>query len=147
MRNITNLSAFVVIIGLITAGGVVAQHEAGLIVYRDTDGQLTPTSEDVARQMVQIASRQGHITLWLTLNYAFDLYLDEQADQEAIAAQNAAIREGFGEVLDPLIARQAAWYPETGPYFHGPGCSVRATEAGLRRLIRDDRILQIVAVE
>lgn len=147
MKNSKTMLALVLIFGLVVTGGVIAQDDAGLIVYRDANGHLTPASRESASQMTQIAAQNGEIVLWLTLNYAIDLYLDEQTDQEAIAAQYAAIHAGFAEILDPLFASGAAWYTLSGPFIRGPGCAVRASVSGLRRLIADDRILQIVAVE
>ena len=147
MKDCKTVLALVLTLGLVAVGNVIAQDDAGLIVYRDSNGHLTPASRESASQMTQIAAHNGEIVLWLTLNYAIDLYLDEQTDQEAIAAQDAAIHAGFAEILDPLITSGAVWYTLSGPFIRGPGCAVRANVSGLRRLIADDRILQIVAVE
>jgi hypothetical protein len=149
MKNLLLAVCLVTIVNMVVPDRAVAQSNtgsAGLIVYRDSNGHLTHASKRSAKQMVQLADQNSHITLWLTLNYPFVMFVDETAEN-AIEAQNRAIRHGFGEILDPLVARGLVWHPKSGSYFKGPGCTVRATVAGLRELIADDRILQIVAVE
>jgi len=141
------LLALVLIAGVISTQYSIAQNNAGLFIYRDASGHLTPESRHAAKRMTRTAAQNGYVTLWLTLDYEINLYLDEETDQDAIAAQNAAIRTGLDEVLSPMIARGAVWHPESGPLIQGPGCTVRATVAGLRRLISDERIIQIVGVD
>lgn len=128
---------------------VVAQSvtdSPALIVYRDSSGELTPASKRSIGEMVRLANQNCFINLSLTLNYPIDLDIDKNALAE-IKAQKQAIRTNFEEVLNPLIARGSVWHTKSGPVYVGPGCSVHANADGLRQLIADDRILQIVAVE
>jgi len=147
MKTNNMLLALVLSAGVISTQYSIAQNNAGLFIYRDAHGHLTPESKVAAKQMTRMAAHNGYVTLWLTLDYEINLYLDKETEQEAIAAQNAAIRAGLDEVLSPMVARGAVWHPEAGPLIQGPGCTVRATVAGLRRLIRDERIIQIVGVD
>jgi hypothetical protein len=143
-KHIISVAAMLV---FIMSGTVVAQDNIVLSIYRDANGHLTPQSRQAAKEMTRIASRSGRITLWLTLNFEFNVYFDERTDQAAIEAQNRAVRDGFDDLLNPMIARGAVRHPKAGPLIQGPGCYVQATVDGLRRLIKDDRLLQIVAVE
>ena len=131
----------------LATGAVSFAEQAPLTIYRDLAGNLTAESKEAAKDIRRIAQRQGYVTLWLTLNYEIDLYLDETTQQAEIAAQNQAIRGAFEEILSPMAHQGAIWYPEAGPYFQGPGTVIRANVAGLRRLIRDERIIQIVGME
>ena len=118
----------------------------GLTAYRDLSGKLTPQSKINARSMRRIAQENGQITLMIMLNYPFNIYLEDMSPGE-LASQEEGVRAGFAEVLDPLIARQAVWHPESGPLILGPSCTVRATVSGLQNLINDRRILQIVSMD
>ena len=118
----------------------------GLIVYRDLSGKLTQQSKVNARSMTRIALENGYVTLSIMLNYPFNVYFDQMTETE-LAAQKEGVRSGFAEVLDPLVAREVVWHPESGPFIMGPNCTVRATAVGLRSLISDKRILQIVSME
>jgi hypothetical protein len=135
------------LVALLLAAGIALAEQAPLTVYRDAGGQLTPESRQAAREMHYIAVGNGHITLWLTLNYEFNLYLDPETQQREIEQQNQEVRAGFEEILNPMVARGAVWHPKAGPYYRGPGCFIRANAAGLQRLVQDERILQIVGVE
>ena len=152
-KFVISIAAVLVLIGSGTAlskdkaGTASSQDKILLSVYRDARGHITPKSKEAAKAMTKIASHNGHITLWLTLNYPFNTYFDPNTEQAAIEAQNQDVRDGFSELLDPMVSTGAVWHPQAGPFIKGPGCYVRATVAGLRRLIKDDRLLQVVAVE
>jgi len=114
--------------------------------YRGSDGKVTHQSKANAQIMHHIARDQGHVTLWLTLNYPFNFYFDELTPEE-IAAQELAVAEGFDELLDPHVQDGDVWHRSAGPFIMGPGIAVRATGKGLKNLLKDDRLLQIVAIE
>lgn len=135
-----------VMIGL-AMGATSFAEQAPLTIYRDMYGELTPESKAVIKDFQRLARRQGYITLWLTLDYEINLYLDEATQQDEVAAQNATIRKSFEEILTPLEVKNRVWYPIAGPYYRGPGTLIRANVAGLNRLVRDDRLLQIVATD
>lgn len=144
--NITIVIA--AMLGLIGVGNTLANDNFILNVYRDSKGHLTPASKDAEKEMKRIAKDAGEITLFLTLNFAYDLYLAETSDEVAIDAQDQAVRDGFAEVLDSLVADGSVWYPNAeGAVFSGPGCAVLANDAGLKNLIKDERIMHIVGVE
>jgi hypothetical protein len=120
-------------------------HELLWSVYRDANGQLTKQSRRFARKMQEKAEENGHITLWLTANVAFNPYMDELTDQE-IAEQNEMVWKFFEAVLQPLVDRGSVWHPKAGPNIAGPGCLVRANAVGVMDLVRDSRILHIIEV-
>ena len=114
--------------------------------YRGPDGMVTTQSKSNAQIMHQIAKDQGHVTLWLTLNYPFNYYFDELTPEE-IAEQEIEVVQGFNEILDPLVEDEDVWHRSAGPYIMGPGIAVRATDKGLRELLKDERLFQVVAIE
>ena len=115
-----------------------------LVYYWEPDGSISEQSKDNAMEMRNIAKEQGYVTLWLVLNYPFNVYFDEMTPEE-IAEQQQNVALGFEEILDPLVASGDVWHRTEGPFIKGPGIAVRATDKGLRSLLRDDRILQISA--
>lgn len=123
-----------------------ATASPALIVYRDSNGQLTPASRRSIGQMLRLANQKGFINLSLTLNYPIDVDIDKNAVAR-IEVQKQAIRIHYEAILNPLIARGSVWHTKTGPVYVGPGCTVHANADGLEQLIADERILQIVAVE
>jgi hypothetical protein len=147
MTKLNLRSVLAGIAALSLACGVLASDSTGLILYKNSDGLLSQNSRDRASQMTTIAAKNGEIALWITLNYEINLYLDQQLHKDQIAQQNDEIRSGLESVLSPLIARGQIRYPKGEPYIVGPGCAVWASPAGLRALIADARVLQIVAVE
>jgi hypothetical protein len=143
-------SIFVSLLVLAIAGSqndAFAQTDGGLIVYRDQNGRLTESSRDSAREMSRIAAKDGEVTVWLLLDYEIDLYLDPLTDQVQIDQQNEEIRSGFESVLQPMMAQGHVWHTDTGEFVFGPGCVVKANITGIRHLIRDRRIIQILAIE
>ena len=119
-------------------------EERPLIYYWEPDGTISEQSRENAQEMRDVAKEQGYVTLWLVLNYPFNVYFDDMSPEE-IAEQRANVAQGFQEILTPLIAAGEVWNRSDGPYIRGPGIAVRATDKGLRSLLRDTRILQITA--
>lgn len=95
--------------------------------------------------MVDLAQANGHIDVWITLNYPFNLYADQMTEEET-TTQDAEVAAGFNNVLASLVAKGDARHPQAGPLIRGPGCAVRVTKKGLKKLLKDERIIQIVAM-
>jgi len=123
-----------------------APASESLIFYRNPNGVLGDDSRANAKVMLEIAREQGHITVWVTLDFEFNFYMEHMTPNE-IAEQNAAVADSFEEVLTPLVRRRQVWHPPSGPHIRGPGCTVRANERGLIALLRNERLIQIVAME
>ena len=121
-------------------------NEVPVTFHRDADGKVTKQSKVNAKIMKDRANQDGHVVLWLVLNYEYNLY-PEQMTAEEIAAQEAAVATGFAEVLDPLVSAGVATYPKDGPLIRGPGSAVKVTKRGLMRLLQDERILQMSLVQ
>ena len=117
-----------------------------LVHYWQPDGTTSLQSKDSAKAMRSIAKDKGYVTLWLLLNYPFNVYLDDMS-QEEIDIQNSEVASRFDEILDPLVDSGDVWHRSEGPFIRGPGIAVRATDKGLRSLLRDQRILQITATD
>ena len=120
------------------------QQIATLAVYHEADGKLTKSSKNNAATMRRIAAKRGYITLWVTANVDFDPNIDDLSEAERVSQQRAAT-EKLMDVLQPLVDADKVWHPSAGPYIQGPGCIIRATAAGVSRLVRDSRILHMVA--
>jgi len=58
--------------------------------------------------------------------------------------QTTKVQAAFIELLQPMIADGDVWEPAGGSYIRGPGCLVRATKKGLRKLVNDERLIQVV---
>ena len=70
-----------VIAGLLVLSGTMFAQDPLLVHYRDSDGRIDQQSKENAHQMARIAREAGHVKLWLTLNYPFNIYLDEMTPQ------------------------------------------------------------------
>lgn len=142
MRFIRQIAAL-----LIVGCAVQAEAEqAPFTIYRNAEGSLTKSSHQAVGEIRSIAGEQGYITLWLTVDYPVNLYLDPLTQGAAIATQNDEIRVAFDAILAPLVASGGVWFPSIGPIYRGPGTLVRATKGAFRTLVRDQRLVQIVAV-
>jgi len=139
------LTISIAIILLICSISAFPSGNFGLTFYRGPDGTITQQSSDNAKAMEVLAKANGHIDVWLTLNYAFNLYTDQMTAEE-IASQDAEVAVGFNNVLASIVAKGDAKHPRAGPLIKGPGCAVRVTKNGLKILLKDDRIIQIVAM-
>lgn len=139
-KNISTFVLTILALALVTTNSVHAQESANYIVYRDGQGKLHEYPEGSAHELKRIAKNNGHVTLWLTLNYPFNF--DDLAPAEA-EAQQAEIDAQFAELLAPLINKGDVWEPDSGPYIRGPGCTVRANKKGVRKLIENPDLLQI----
>lgn len=123
-----------------------AFSDGDTIFYRNATGDITQESRQHAKTMSNIAKEQGYVTLWVV----FDLPLTEnmhnmtekeQAEHEVYVANYAH------QVLGSLVTENQVWHPKTGPMIAGLGCHVRATRKGLNQLIKEKRIIQIVATD
>lgn len=143
MNKFRFLIALIILAFFVVSMPASAENEV-LVYYWEPDGSISEQSIANAQTMRRVANAQGYVSLWLLLNYPFNIYKDEMT-QEEIDAQDSEVASGFNEILTPLIRRgQVSHLPE-GPFIRGPGIAVRATEEGLRRLLRDQRVLQITA--
>ena len=115
-----------------------------VVVYRGSDGKLTYDSRKFAKQIISVAKERGYVTLWISANVDFDPRFEELSSEQ-IEAQADAVRASFDATLAPLIAANEVWHPPSGPQIQGPGCLVRATASGAKKLIRSEEILHILA--
>lgn len=143
-------STYLAIFALLAASSMATDLFAGsadpLVFYRNPDGVISQQSRENAREMEAIARTNGQITLWLVLNHPFNVHVEEMTPDEN-RQQSAAVERGFDELLAPLLSSGDVWHPKAGPLIKGPGSAIRANSAGLRRLLRDERILQLLAIE
>ena len=124
----------------------VAQSPDPIVFYRDGNGDVNSASMADARVMARIARRQGYVTLFVTSDFPFNLNFDELT-QEEIEDQNNRAADYMAETLAEAIASGHVWLPPEGQNVFGPGCRVQATPAGLRALLRDERLVQVVATD
>lgn len=113
------------------------------VVYRDPEGKLSKDSKNFARILARKAHANGTVALWVTLNYPFNTNIGEMSQSE-LDAQNTAVRDGFDELLEPLIARRLVSHPNNVPVVFGNGCRVLANSAGVRALVSDKRVLHLI---
>lgn len=123
-----------------------AQEHQTYAFYRNAEGEVSQFAEEQAQQMILYAKEHGQITLWLVLNYPFRVDWANMTPQE-LSAQKAEITQRFGELLGPLVSSGDAWHPPSGVFIRGPGCTVRVTAKGLKRLLKDQRLFQITTFD
>lgn len=130
--------AVVVFLALDTSKLFAHPSEGGTpwVVHRAADGQLTSESRQVAVKMRQKAAETGYITLWLLPIYEGEWNPEALTDEQH--AQNCA------QILQPLIRQGHVWHPRGEPVHHGPVCLVRASTAGVSKLLQDERLQQIM---
>lgn len=116
-----------------------------IVVFRNSNGELGGASNANAKIMKQRIREDGFVTLWLTLDFPFNVNMGEMTQQE-IDEQAERVSAEFDVVLDPLVDEGIVWHPRTGKFVKGPGCVVRANGKGLKHLLRDERILQLTAL-
>ncbi len=138
-RNVRQLTTLLLLLGVTP---IVESQESLLVFYRDTNGHVTEQSRVNARLLMQIAREQGSVTLWLTLDFPYNIYPDQMTAEE-IAAQDEEVERRMTAILQPLIRRRQVQYLDLEQVKFGPTYGVSATPSGLVRLLRDDRILQI----
>lgn len=129
-----------------SADGTSDLDSAMPVVVRAPDGRLTKDSKHIAARIAEMATQQGHVTLWLTANTPFNPSVGELSPAE-IAEQDRRVQAAFARILRPLIRSGVVWYPSSGPVIRGPGCLIQANSIGVRKLVRDKDILQIVSVD
>lgn len=123
-----------------------AQQQQTFSFFRDADGGVSRYAKYQARQMLEYAKEHGQITLWLVLAYPYNPDTENMTPEE-INTQDAEVSQGLSEILNPLVARGDVWHPPSGVFIRGPGCTVRATPKGLKRLLRDERLYQITTFD
>ena len=143
-----NVNKSKLLIGLLLASLLTPLSVSGesIVYYRDFDGSVNAASKVYSKQMKQIAAKNGYVTLWLTIDYPVNVNFESMTPEE-LAEQEAEISAEIDTILNPLIERNKVWHPATGKFVKGPGCVVRATTAGLVHLLKDERILQITAMD
>ena len=129
---------------VVSAGADEDQGQGNLSVYRGSSGELTKNSVENAKSMRRIARKKGYVTLFVTVDVEFEPYLDGLTATEIVAQQTRATAK-LTEVLAPLVDAGVVWHGRTGPLVQGPGCLIRANAKGVARLVRDRRVLHIVA--
>ncbi len=127
---------------LLLASQALAQEKHTYSFYRDGDGSVSAHAKDQAELMLRYAKEHGQITLWLTLNYSYNVDFENMTPQE-LNTQETEVAQRLNEILAPLLSRGDAWHPDSGVFIRGPGCTVRVTAKGLKRLLRDGRLYQI----
>lgn len=119
--------------------------DSPLMISRGADGLINKESKMAVRQLSRMANQNGHVSVWVTLNYPYDPFLVNLSEQAA-ADQDANVRKVFDEILAPLIAKRLANHFNGEPTYSGPSLRLSLTASGLRRLIRDSRVGQIVGI-
>lgn len=140
IMKISKFFLSIVALMLVATSSTQSLESNNRIVYRNAQGELHEYPEGSAQELLRMARDNGHVTLWLTLNYPFNF--DDLSPAEA-EAQQAEINAQFAELLAPLISMGQVWEPPGGPFIRGPGATVRANKKGVKNLIRDLRLLQI----
>jgi hypothetical protein len=123
-----------------------AQEHETYAFYRNAEGEVSQFSKDQAKQMLKYAKEHGQITLWLVLNYPYNVDFENMTSEE-INTQKAEVSQGFNELLEPLMSSGDVWHPLSGVYIRGPGCTVRANSKGLKQLLDDQRLFQITTYD
>lgn len=123
-----------------------AQDTDPIIFYRHGNGDVNKDSKADARVMARIARRQGYVNLFVTSDFQFNLNFDEMTPEE-IEDQNNRAADYMADTLAEVIASGHVWLPPEGQNVFGPGCRVQATPTGLSRLLRDERLVQVVATD
>jgi len=146
MKNLQMLTlAYLICLSLLPAISG-AQDGDPIIFYRDGNGEVNRASQADAKVMARIARRQGYINLFLTSDFPFNLNFDEMTPDE-IEDQNNRAADYLADTLSAAIASGLVWHPPEGETVYGPGCKVQAAPTGLRVLLRDERFVQVVALE
>lgn len=123
-----------------------AQDADPIIFYRDGNGDVNDDSRADAKVMAHIARRQGYVNLFVTSDFQFNLNFDEMTPEE-IDDQNNRAADYMADILAEAIASGHVWLPLEGQNVFGPGCRVHATPTGLNALLRDRRLVQVVATD
>ena len=113
------------------------------VVFRTVDGRLSAKSKEMGSNLTRKAEERGQIGLWITLNIPFNVEPTSMTPRER-AAQRKAVRDGFRDILRPLLRLGIISHPDNGPNQRANGCKVVATSAGVEALVSDDRILHII---
>ena len=145
IKNISGKAALCILLSACVIGFAIASGGT-VAFYRDQEGNVDANAKADGKLMSRKVREDGVITLWITTGIPFNLRFSSMSEEE-VAEQNARVRESFSEILDPLVNAGSVWHPESGPFIKGPGCTVRADKDGLKALLRDDRLIQIVATD
>jgi hypothetical protein len=140
------ISIFLLLMASFLSLPALGQGNETFSFYRTAEGEVSAYTRDQAKQMLKFAKENGYITLWLVLNYPYNVDREEMTPDE-IATQRSNVVSGFSDILDPLVAQGDAWYPPSGAFIKGPGCTVRATPKGLKQLLDDTRLYQITTFD
>jgi len=63
-----------------------------------------------------------------------------------IKDQEREVEAVFAAALRKLVQKGSVRHPSGEPNIQGPGCIVQAKVRGLEKIVKDERILQIVAL-
>ena len=132
--------------GTISPMAQAQQESLAIGVYRDTAGVLYETTPNSRQIIEEQAKRNGYVTLWLTLNLEYDVYLDPETQQDEIVAQDLNVANIYEYILSEYVARGAVWHPKTGPFIRGPGCMIRAKKQAVKKLFGEEKLNQITLV-
>ena len=136
---------FMVVVSLLSSP-IFGQENETYSFYRNAEGEISAYTKDQAKRMLKFAEDNGYITLWLVLNYPYNVEIEDMTPEE-VATQRSDVAIGFSTILNPLVANGDVWFPPSGAFIKGPGCTVRATPKGLKQLLDDARLYQITTFD
>lgn len=142
---IVGVSALLLVVAPVSVYAQQDREYAPLMVSRDAGGAINKESRKAIRQLSKTAKKNGHVRIWVTLDTPFDPSLAQKSEQLA-NHQQERVDELFDEVLDPLLSGGQVQYPTGEREYMGPSILLKVTNTGLRRLIRDQRVGQLVGV-
>ena len=135
-----------VVMGMFLILATPAFSDGATIFYRDASGDITQESKKHANAMHKTAQEQGYVTLWVLFDLPFNESMHNMSEEELVLHQ-AWVTNYADEVLGTLVETNQVWHPQAGPLVFGLSCNVRATSQGLKQLLKDERIIQIVATD
>ncbi len=139
------ISALLVMISPESTSAQDEREIVSLMVSRDADGSINKQSKKAVRTLSKLAKKAGHVRVWVTLDTPFDPFLVQTSEQQA-ADQQIRLDQLFDEVLAPLLNDGYVQYPDGERTYMNASVSLEVTEKGLSRLVRDERVGQIVGV-
>ncbi len=109
-----------------------------LNAYRDVNGEYTAVSVGNLKTMARVANAEGHIDLWVTFD--MDFTGDPAQRTRKVVQQEAQVKQQLiNDVITPL-GRHAILLEVPAGLTEAPGCLVRATLAGLQRLVKSENV-------
>lgn len=139
---------------LITVLAVVAASSSSLaaenpqyeppMISRTASGTLNKESVVALHRLSKAAQREGSVTVWVTLSSTYLPAFLGQLTEEQLAEQSNQVSSEFDLILDPLLLSGNVAHPRGTPMVYGPSCLIRTDKRGLKALVDDLRIGQVV---